>query len=320
VFDSAPYVASHLDYPILEPTLLASIYRLMGSPGSVADHLALWIVVLAFAWTAGWLLARRLQGVVWLVPLAALVVAPALYTNVKLGYSDAFYACFLALGALLVGDWIEERRPASLALAALMLGAAANAKNEGTAGALVILACAGAVAASGRDRRAGIRVWLLASLAVVAMAAPWRVWVAAHGIQNSDQPSVGRAISPGYLSDQIGRVGPAVTDALQQALSAWPVFLAGLIAVAIVHLVARRRARLAAYYLAATFLLGFTIVFAYWTSTQDIRFHLDTSIDRTVIGTLMVAAIGLAHLVGRERDDSVSGAASSAPPSASPPW
>jgi hypothetical protein len=94
-----------------------------------------------------------------------------------------------------------------------------------------------------------------------------------------------------------------VTRVLEQALSAWPLFLVGLLGVAIVHLIARRRTQLAAYYLAATLLLGFTVVFAYWTGTLPLEFQLDTSVDRTVTGTLVVAALGLAHLLGAESDD-----------------
>jgi hypothetical protein len=303
VFDGGPYIASHLDYPILQPTLLAVISRLMGEISSGARHIALWIIVVAFLWTAAWLLARRLVGVVWLAPLVALAVAPALYTNVKLGYADAFYACFLALGALLLGEWIEERRPGPLVLAALMLGAAANGKNEGIVGAFVILLCAGAVAAAGPARRSALTAWAAATAGVVAMVAPWQIWIAAHDIHNTDQPGFGDAISPSYLGNQIDRLAPAAKRVLEQALSGWSIFLAGLIGVAIVNLIARRRTPLAAYYLAATLLLGLTVVFAYWTGTLPLEFQLDTSVDRTVTGTLVVAALGLAHLLGGESDD-----------------
>jgi hypothetical protein len=299
IFTGAPYAASHLDYPIFQPVLHASIFRAMGGTSASAGHVELWILVVAFAWTIGWLLARPGRGVAWILPVALLLTASGIYTNVKLGYADVTYTCFLAAGALMVGRWIEHDQHAFLLLGSVLLGAAANVKNEGTVGALIIVACAGAVALAEPDRRARLRAWWPSVAIVAALAAPWRIWVAANGIHNSDQPAFHTAISPGYLIDRIDRARIALERLLEYITSgSWFMFFAALVVLAVVRLVARRGDRLAAFYLATAVLLAFSVVFAYWTSSLPVQFHLDTSIDRTVTGTLVVAGVGLAHLLG----------------------
>jgi hypothetical protein len=54
--------------------------------------------------------------------------------------------------------------------------------------------------------------------------------------------------------------------------------------------------RVASFYLCAAAGLTFALLWAYWTSGNDINWYLRYSVDRTVSGIVFVAAIGAANL------------------------
>jgi hypothetical protein len=295
VFLGAPYVLAHPEYPILQPLLHATAFRFAGTASSQADHLAIWLVIVAAFWTIGWALARPGRGAAWLLPLIAVACAPQIVSNVAIGYADLTCASLLAAGALMVARWVEDPRVSWIAVGALLLAAAANVKNEGLAGALAVLVASGAVCAASHTLRPAWRSWLAGAALTVALIAPWRVWLALHHVPNSDQPAFHVIANPAYVAARAGRGEQATTYVLAQLTGNWPRTVPVLLAVATAALIANRLRRVAVFWLATTVTVSFTIVFAYWTSRLPLSFHVE-SVDRTISGTVLIAACGLGTL------------------------
>ena len=134
----------------------------------------------------------------------AIAIASGPAQGVMRGDADVTMAVFLATGVLCLGLWVERARPGLLPAAALLLGAAANVKNEGTVFAIAVMVVA-LCASIGRPAR-DLRALGLAAVAVVAAAVPWRLWVAAHGPFPSDVRSLGDSSQP---HPPVGQSSPA---------------------------------------------------------------------------------------------------------------
>ena len=133
-------------------------------------------------------LALRVRGIILLPALLLMLVLPGLTGIPVPGGAERPLAFFVAIAALLVFLWLDERKSWQLAAAAILLSGAFLTKREGLLlGACVIVA---AGAASWADRR-----WAWPRLAVLGAAAfvlalPWRAWVAVEGYR-SDSPEGG---------------------------------------------------------------------------------------------------------------------------------
>ena len=296
-FSDAAYDASHREYPLFQPVLQASLYRAMGEADVRAGHLELWLLVAAFAWTLAWLLDREGPWPAWAAPVALSFGVVPVVTNISLGYADVTSACLLAAGALFIGRWVQRGATPDAVAGGILLGAAASTKNEGLAGALIVIAVAGGAALAQRPRPA-LRGWVAAAALALSSAVPWRIWTAANGIAPADQPGLGDALDPSYLADRADRAGTAAEVILDYVTGpAWQLVLAALLAVAIALWAGRIARPLAVFYALAALGLLVSIDLAYWTSTLPIDFHLSTSADRTVTGPMLVAAAGLGHLL-----------------------
>ncbi len=150
VFRNADFSFVHLDYPILQPLLEAFFMRGIGGVNTRLWHVELWILFSATLWTLGWLLTTYGRRWLWIVPVAVAMLSPLVFTEVTLGDADLFMAGMLACGVVSVGLWLEDGRSAHAVLGALLLGAAANVKNEGLAFAVCVVLAAAAVVLVGR--------------------------------------------------------------------------------------------------------------------------------------------------------------------------
>ena len=190
-------------YPPGLPALHAAAFHAMGSADSATLHLQQWFLAVGFAAAVAGLLARRVRGWILLPLLLLLLLMPDvrnratdLYADVPLGYQ-------LAVAALLVLLWIEDRHAWKLWAGTLLLSGAMLTKREGILFAACIVAAA--LVASLRERRS---IWPrlgIAAVAAFALALPWRIWFMAQDVP-SDAPEAG------YLGvfDHLDRFWPSI--------------------------------------------------------------------------------------------------------------
>ena len=320
VFTSPVYAASHQDYPLLQPMLEAATFRAAGSERLQEFHGSLWILFGAAVWTAGWLLARQ-RIAVMLPVLAALLLAPGVHRNLGIGYADATVACFVALGALACGRWVRNGSSGHLVLGAVFLGAAANTKNEGLLSALIVLAACIAATLATRQRRAVLMAAGAAAITLV-MVAPWRLWVAAQGIEGDSLAPLRQSLDPTFLFGERWQAFTYAQEGVLRQLTDQGAFVwlaPAFLVVAVSALTTPRARRLGAYYLGIAVLSVLSLLWIYWQTPANSGWLVDTTADRTVLTTMLVVALGLAHLVSDAvGDDTLADASVAATPAASP--
>lgn len=296
--ESASYVFTHPDYPLLYPVWQSIHFRAAGEVDTQLLHGHLWLLLVACIWALAYLAAPRVRAVVWAPVLLAVAVAPGVWRQLLTGFADVPLGIFLVVGALLVGLWLAEGGREKLALGALMLAAAASTKNEGLTTAVAVIASAALTLPAGR-RRAELRDLAVAAGGFVLVLLPWRVWIAVHDI-GSDLP-VADGLKPGFLADRTERVGPAVR-ALNANLSDqanWLYLVPVAVVVALACVAARAGARVALFYLVTAATVWALLVWAYWISPYDIDYHLRTSADRVVTGLVFVMVAAVLQLAGQ---------------------
>ncbi len=293
-FASSAYVFMHADYPLLIPVFESIHFRAMGTIDTQAIHWQFWLLLVGFIWALLYLGMRRGTFFEWLPIVVAVSIVPAVHSQLLTAYADIPMALFLALGVLLLGEWLAARDGRMLALAILMLVGSANTKNEGTMVAVIALAVAGLVTLVG-PRRSDLRPLGLGVLGFAAGVLPWRIWVAAEGI-HGDVPVL-KGLNPSFLADQIDRLWPSVKAMYLQMIDQvnWLYIIPLGAAIILVSLFVAGRRSLAVFYLATGALAFAAVVWVYWiTPTVPLDFYLATSAYR-VVGVL--AAIALAALL-----------------------
>jgi hypothetical protein len=190
-------------YPPGHITIQAFAFHAMGSADTVTLHLQYWFMAAFFAVGVIGVLARRVRHAILFPVLLAVVVAPYLLDWLTTVYADLPYGYLIALAALLVILWIEERKPWLLAAATVVLAGAMVTKREGMLFAACVL-LAGLVASFAERRQLWPRL-LAAGLAAFALVLPWRIWFVAHGFPG-DGPETGYLRAFSYLE----RVWPSL--------------------------------------------------------------------------------------------------------------
>jgi hypothetical protein len=291
VFTSDSYPP--LQHPLWLPSLEAIDFRAMGAFDGTLIHLQLLFLALGFL-AAYWTLLRgvapdALLGVVALAILAAEPVLKQLSTNL----ADVPLAFLVALGIAALARWVTADEPWALVCAALFLGAATLTKSEG---ALFALAAVVAALPAARGR---LRPLLWASLAVVLVLLPWRVFVAVHDLPVADYDLANLA-HPGYLSDNAERVRPAADGLLSEIFSGDWGLLVPLFVVALAAAVLARRYALAVYAGAWAILSFAGLLAIYWISVVPLDLQLVWTADRTIV-TIVVGAAALTPLLASLR-------------------
>lgn len=178
----------NLSYPPGLPALHAVAFHAMGSADDVTLHVQYWFYAVGFTAALAGLLAPRVRQTI-LVPLLMLILlAPSLVARLTWTYADLPLGYLIAIAALLLILWVEERRSWQLAAATILLSGAMLTKREGILFAACVLLAA--FATSWRERRAVWRRLAVGGLAAFALALPWRIWFMAHGFP-SDAPTAG---------------------------------------------------------------------------------------------------------------------------------
>ncbi len=249
-FASSAYAFMHPDYPILIPVFESLQYRAMGTVNTQAIHWQFFLLLVAFVLAVLYLGLRRGTLLEWLPLAIVVVVVPAVSSQLVTAYADIPAALFLALGAVLLGEWLRTRETALLALSIVMLAASASTKNEGLMASVVVLAVAVAATALAR-RRSDLRLLALGAGAFVLAILPWRIWLVAHGV-HGDIPVL-KGLEPWYLAGRADRVLPSLRSLYAQLIDQtswlWVIPL-GLVVTAFCLAVERMRA-IAAFYLAS---------------------------------------------------------------------
>jgi dolichyl-phosphate-mannose-protein mannosyltransferase len=287
VFTTAPYAP--LQHPLLLPSLEATGFRAIGSYDGTLIHLQLALLALGFAVGLWTLLRERVAAPLAAVAVFAIVAAESVLRQLAGNLADIPLALFVALGLVCLGRWVLEHDRGLLALAALFLGAATLTKPEG-----LLFAAAALLAATVAWRRD----LLWGALGVVAIYAPWRIFVAAHGLQNQEY-SLGDALRPSYLADRSERLRPALSGVWHQV---WASGWSWLVPFALVSLAAAllaRKWRLSAFAVVWAVLSFCGIVLVFWISVVPIQLTLLWAAYRTV-ASLVIGAAALAPVLAGE--------------------
>ena len=294
-FTNQSYSSAHLDYPLQFPIWESLHFRAAGDFDLQAVLRHVWLLLVGSIWGLAYLLRKRVRPVVWAPILLLALVAPGISGQLRDGYADVPMALFACLGVIALGMWIDKEERGLLPLAAIMFAATANMKNEGLAATLAVLVVGGAIVLA---RRLNVRSYAAAAGAVVLAFLPWRIWLAAHGIEG-DMP-VSKGLNPGYLLDRIDRVGPAIAAINGQFADPdrWLYLLPLATLVVIASLVSGVGRRVAAYYLGCFLLTWAVFVWSYWISPHDLQWHLATSVDRVVSIPMLVCLAAVVHLSG----------------------
>jgi hypothetical protein len=298
--DSELFAGAHQDYPILQPVFGSLALRFTARADQSLLVAELWLLVAAFVGAVLFLLRDRAGWTLLVLAPLGIAVASGPVQGVVRGDADVTMAVFVAVGVLCIGLWTERPAPGLLAVAAVLLAAGANTKNEGMVFAIGVTIVALLVGLL--PPRRGARALAVTAFAVVVAAVPWRLWVASHGPFPSDVRSLGDALSPSLLADSLHQLDFAAQQILSRLAdgtgSGWlfPAFLA----TATLMMVMGRDRRVLAVYVSTALAMVAALLWIYWTSPQpDVEAHIERTTLRTVTAPMFVAAVALAHVLGR---------------------
>lgn len=302
VFLDRAYQLSHLDYPILQPTLSALAGSSVGGWSVPAMRMQLVLLAAASVWAIVGLAETRLTAVALGAAVVAITSQPWFLEQLLTGYADVPVAALAGASLVAIANHAVRGDRRMLVLAALFGGAAGLIKNEGAL-AVVVTILAFVVHLAVARRWLDLRSLGLAALGTLALWAPWRAFVAIHGLPSNDF-QLADAFHPTILRDRFDRLGPAtraVWDQLEPSSLTAP--LALLAAALVAAALARRWADVAG----ALCWLGFSIAglaVVYWISGTPLPFQLATSVDRVTVTVLLGATLYSAVLVGHVLDRS----------------
>jgi hypothetical protein len=280
-------------YPPGLPALHAAAFHAMGSADAVTLHLEQWFLAIGFAAAVAGLLVRQVRGWILLPLLLLLLLMPDVRNRATDLYADVPLGYLLAVAALLVLLWIEDRHSWKLWAGALLMSGAMLTKREGILFAACIVAAALVVTVRDR-RRAWPRIALAAALAL-ALALPWRVWFTLQDIP-SDAPEAGYF---GVL-DHLDRFWPSVELVLSTFFDydLWLLVPTLVLAAAVLAFLAGARREAAfAVTLLATSVLG--SAWTYWSNPSLEISRADGLVNRVVGSPLLMLGALLPLLVER---------------------
>lgn len=234
-------------YPPLVPVLDAAAFHAMGSPDVVTLHIQYWIFGAMFVWALAGLLAERVPGwILWPFVLLPLV-APRIGPRMLITEADLFLDFLFVLAAVLLVTWILDGDRWRLVVATILMSGMVLTKREGLLLAAVLVAVT--LLTSVRKWRVTWPAVGLSAVAVVAVAAPWRIWYLMRGVAG-EAPAGGLAPSTGTE-----RLWPSLDLAFDVLLSSvyWSVLVP--VAIGAIILALLVRAHVLVVFFAAVILL-----------------------------------------------------------------
>jgi hypothetical protein len=277
-------------YPPGHTSIQALAFHAMGSPDTVTLHLQYAFMAIFFAAAVIGLLAGRVRDLILFPVLLAFLVARYLLDWLTTVYADLPMGYLIALAALLVFLWIDERQSWHLAAATLLLSGAMLTKREGMLFAVCVL-FAGLAASLGERRRAWPRL-VAAGLIAFALVLPWRIWYTSHGIA-SVGPDTGY---DGHVSD-LDRLWPAFEITLRSLVHPDLWHFAAVLAVAAIVLALLAGAWRISLYTAAFLVASVgAVTWILWVNHGLTLIHEDWAI-RRFVGTPMLVLAALTPLL-----------------------
>jgi hypothetical protein len=145
-------------YPPLLPMLDATSFVFMRAADTVTLHLAFWFLLVGFFWAIIGLLALRVEPLVLWPLLLLFAVTPFVVNHGLQALADMILDDLLAVAAVLLALWFEDRQAWQLTSAFILLAGAAGVKREGL---LLVLCLLAAAAFAMRRRSITIRLTVL---------------------------------------------------------------------------------------------------------------------------------------------------------------
>jgi hypothetical protein len=182
----SPHFLSDLpggSYPPGLPALFAGALHAMGSPDMVTVHLQFWFLGLGLVAAMIGLLAARVEPLL-LFPFALLVfVMPDIRSRSVDLYGDLPLGYGVAVAALLLALWVEDRSDWRVVAVAVIGAGAVLTKREGLV-FVICLVVAALVASADRVRQVWLRLIAILGAAVAAWLA-WQLWLSAHDLHGN---------------------------------------------------------------------------------------------------------------------------------------
>lgn len=255
-------IFAHSDYPLLVPLNFDFVSL---AAGGWSDR---WVGLIFVAWGAALLLVVRALAAREATPLLAALLTFALAAvslSLDLGLAEGALIAFGGAGVLLVREALREDDATTWRHAALMLGFAANCKNEGLA--LIVAVTIALLAVSWSRERAAARLPRLWPAYV--LAAPWLALRVAHALPTD-------IVGGSVISRLMERLAsaPEIFAFLAERLHRpwfWVALFAGLL---LAPAAARRHER---FVLAVTAIQIVVFASAYFVTPYDVRWHVVTS-------------------------------------------
>jgi hypothetical protein len=224
-----------------------------------------------------------------------MLALPPLAAQTLNGYADVPGALLVAGAVLAGGRWLVERQDWQLWVAGILIGGALCTKNEAGVIALGVLVLLSIFRYA--EWRKLAWAWAVALLALV----PWRVWLAAKGIEG-DMP-VEKVLDPGYALDNVERPWQALGDLLDKALFVQGTFESVSLAILLLGclglLLSSLRRTDARFALLAAFGSLAALLLAYWVSPYDLDWQLLNSSDRVIVTPVLILLTGALLVVDR---------------------
>jgi len=299
IFES-PHIA-HNDYPLLLAATVARAWSWMGvsplfAPQAVSLLWGLWSVLILYGLVA-WLRGVNMAAI---ATLAYLTFTP-LWFFASIQYSDIALACYLLLGCAMM--YAAEKYSAGASrfagLAGFFAGSAAWCKNEGIVFlALVLLWWAGLVMSGRICRWRSASVWLFGGLASVGCA------VVVLKLFYASSPGVlaGRAFTDLWAlvvdSERHLIILGKFVEGLVRYWYGWPLLLVSL--AFILKIFAVKAVIDHVWTLSCVFFMMASYYFVYVITSNDLVWHLNTTINRLVMQLWPAFILGIVLLFSCE--------------------
>jgi hypothetical protein len=274
-------------YPPLVPILDAAAFHAMGGVDTVTLHLQYWFLLVgAVAAIAGCLHGRAAAWLVW-PSLVLVLVLPRFGERLLTPQADVLVDVLFVVGALLLVAWLAEQQTWQLVAAATLLAGGTLTKREGLLFAAAALGVALVASLAWRTpHRARL---LLASLVVVAVAVPWRLWYRSRSIGGEAPSDAGVGGSLERMLDSLRLSFDVLFDPGLWSIA--PV-LAGVALVAAVLWGDRRVAALVGAVLGVVFLGGAWVTYSF----RDIPITAVESVNPIVRYTGAIVLLGVVSM------------------------
>lgn len=277
---------SHVDYPKMLATLAGRASEIAGFWNDYLPKVALPLLILPAIVAVGALSSKSISSC-WLWGLMIIGSPTAFHT----GYMDQFAAVYIGLGALFVALWWDRPSMEPLLCALGSLAIAAQLKNEGTLG---VALCGGLLVVGWRWNRVPLPrgSFLAAGLLVFSGSILWNFLIAQWDLRSIDP-----LLRAGFTDRILQRGFSATQHIVSLSLLKHRLWIP--LTCVVILLGYSRRARaweptylpviLAVLYWAALLLI-------YLGTPYDLNWHLETSLDRTLLSvrTMLGVAIYLA--------------------------